>query len=351
MLWKYELKKMLITQKGLLILAVCFLLEAVFLCAFPEQKDSRIKLSQKQYDKYLSQLYGESTSEKNDWILTEYETCKYLKEIEQDMQARYASGDLSEAEWRDYTTALQTAELHWNAVGIFAEKATQFLSQPQTLPPAHYIYEYGWQTVFTLLRYPNVFLLFGLLILSSQCFSFEASNGILPVLLSARNGRKKLYDTKLTALLTIGVFSCLWGSLMETGIFLLRGWCSDGGVPVYSVTVLYACRLDLTLWEAYAFCHLVRAAAVALFLTLLHGLSVWVPSAPNLIFLGLCILVLPLFLTGGSLLYSHSGLLCGSRMLMEIGDKTQNLAIPVMVVAAYSMLFAWLGRCRHGNGL
>ena len=52
MLWRFELKKALINQKGVWILLLCLLLKLVALNVFPEQKDSRIKLSQKQYDKY-----------------------------------------------------------------------------------------------------------------------------------------------------------------------------------------------------------------------------------------------------------------------------------------------------------
>ncbi len=45
MLWRFELKKLLLIHKGLLILTVCLLLKLVFFCAFPEQKDSRITVS------------------------------------------------------------------------------------------------------------------------------------------------------------------------------------------------------------------------------------------------------------------------------------------------------------------
>ena len=55
-LLKYELKKMMLMQKGVFLLLICFLLKVIFLCVFPEQKDPRIVLSQKQYDKYLLQL-------------------------------------------------------------------------------------------------------------------------------------------------------------------------------------------------------------------------------------------------------------------------------------------------------
>ncbi len=96
MLWRGEMKKTLMTQRGIWVLLVCLVLKLAFLCAFPEQKDRRIVLSQKQYDKYLYQLYGENTREKSDWILAEYKTCKEVKDSQEAMQGKYARGASSQ---------------------------------------------------------------------------------------------------------------------------------------------------------------------------------------------------------------------------------------------------------------
>lgn len=128
MLWRGEMKKTLMTQRGIWVLLVCLVLKLAFLCAFPEQKDRRIVLSQKQYDKYLDQLYGENTREKSDWILAEYKTCKEVKDSQEAMQGKYARGELTDAQWEAYTQALTQADLHINSAQIFAEKAEQFLS-------------------------------------------------------------------------------------------------------------------------------------------------------------------------------------------------------------------------------
>lgn len=232
MLWRGEMKKTLMTQRGIWVLLVCLVLKLAFLCAFPEQKDRRIVLSQKQYDKYLYQLYGENTREKSDWILAEYKTCKEVKDSQEAMQGKYARGELTDAQWEAYTQALTQADLHINSAQIFAEKAEQFLKQPEDIPPAHYIYEYGWQTVFALLQFPDVFLLFGLLVLTAQCFPAEVSSGMLPVLLAARNGRRKLFRGKLLALLTVGLSAAVISSGLEWAVFSLRGWCNDAAAPL-----------------------------------------------------------------------------------------------------------------------
>ena len=294
---------------------------------------------------------GESTPEKNDWIISEFASYQYIKDIEHDMREAYSNGSLTDDEWHTYYEQLQVAELRMNAAGIFAEKAEQFLNQPESLPRAHYIYEYGWQTIFQLLQFPDVFLLFGLILLTSQCFSSEVTSGMMPVLMASRNGRQKLYDSKLFALLIVVILSCGINCLLETGIFLIRGWGQNGNVPIYSVSVLGEATISLTLWEAYFLCHLVRSVAVVLFASMLLGLSVWIPSPQKLIFSGLCILGLPILLLGKSPLYLHSGLLSGTQMLLQLDQNLSDLLAPIGAVSAYSFAIALAGRWRNKKGL
>ncbi len=351
MLYRSELKKSLLTHRGLLILAVCLLVKCLVLGWFPEQKDSRIMLSQKQYDKFLVQLQGPATDEKNDWILAEFAHYKEVSGQQEDMRRAYAAGELTEAEWESYTDELHIAELRMNSAKLFSEKAEQFIAQPDSLPPAHYIYEYGWQSVFTIAQLPDIFLLFGLLFLTAQSFSAEAAGGMLPVLLSARNGRKQLYRAKLLTLLTVAGVGFLLFSGAEMAIFRYHGWCNDSGAPLYSVSIMTDAHLNLTLMEGYVLSLVIRLGATLLLTAMLFGLSLWVRSTTNLIFLGLCLLLIPMLWNQPSALYTHGGLLSGTKALQWLGDSLGNLTLPAAVVAAYSAIITWLAEKRHQRGL
>lgn len=350
-LWWFEVKKMLFTQRGLWILILCLVLKTVFLFAFPEMKDQRILLSQKQYDKYLELLHGENTPEKSTFIITEYLSCKQTIDSKETMERQYQRGELSEEEWRAYAQALNDAYLHQNAAKIFSEKAEQFLVHPQNIPPAHYIYEYGWQTVFTLQKFPDIFLLFGILLLTAQCFSSEAAGGMLPVLLAARNGRRHLFGAKLLALLTVSfVAACLSGAV-EAAVFWLRGWCNDSGVPLYSITLFAKCPLDMSLWEGYALSLAVRTITILLFAGMFYGVSVWLKNTTNLMFLALCVLVVPILFGGAFLLFTHSGLLCGSGMLLLLGEYEISAFLPIGIVTVYSFTVICFAEKRYRKGL
>lgn len=173
---------------------------------------------------------------------------------------------------------------------------------------------------------------------------------MLPVLLAARNGRRKLFRGKLLALLTVGLSAAVISSGLEWVVFSLRGWCNDAAAPLYSITRLAACSLELSLGEGYVLCLGVRLLATLLLVTLLFGLSVWLKSTTNLIFSGLCILALPLLWGGTAALFTHGGLLSGTRMLLWLGESVTNLVLPVVTVTAYSTVVAFFAARRHARG-
>lgn len=351
MLWRYELKKTLVNQKGIWILLACLVLKVVLLAVFPEQKDGRILLTQRQYDKYLAQLQGENTPEKSDWILTEYADFQQTKSMYTQMQNAYSAGELTEEEWKSFTEAYTEAELKMNSVAIFAEKAEQFLEQPGDVPAAHYIYEYGWQSVYTLLHFPDVFLLLAILLLTAQSLTSEHQSGMMPVLLSCRNGRRQLYLAKLGTLLTVCIVSCTLFGGTEWAAFQYRGWMNDGNVPLYSITIFAECTLDLTLLEGYWLTQAVRLGGAVLFTLLMFGLSVWIRSTTELLFAGLCLLVVPMLWDGGAMLFTHSGLLRGTKMLLWQEEMGLALWIPAAIIAGYSAVAAILGEKRLEKGL
>lgn len=354
-LWRFELKKILFVQKGLMILAVCLVLKLLFLSFFPEMKDVRIQLSQKQYDKYLEMIYGANTQEKASFIRQEYENCKMTIEQKETMEEAYRNESLTEAEWQEYALRLDEAYLHQNAVEIFFEKEEQFAEQSSETAPAHYIYEYGWQTVFSLQLFPDVFVLFGILLLAAQCFSAEAAGGMLPLLLAAKDGRGPLFLAKLSALSVTGLAAALLGGGLEAAIFVLRGWCKDSVAPVYSISLFKDISLlEMSLGQGYLLSLGVRTCATLLFAGMFLGISVWIKNTTNLLFAALCVLCVPLLLSGAmgaGILFTHIGLLCGSRMLLQMGTSGIPWGLFAGIVTLYSSVIIWLGERRHCKGL
>lgn len=334
MLYRAELKKLILVRKGLLILTICLLMKALCLSIVPEQKDYRISLSQNQYDRYLMQLHGENTDDKTAWILADYENGQDTIRQFADTENQYRSGELSEEAWQAYLKRYDTAKLHQNAAEIFAEKAWQFEQQPDTLPAAHYIYEYGWQTIFLIQQLPDIFLLFGLLILSAQCLTAEYQSGMLSVLLACKNGRHQLLNAKLLALLTVSSFAALLSAGIEAVIFCLRGWCNDPDAPLYSIEILRNCTLPLSLVQGYVLSILLRSFSAVLTVVFLFSCSVWLKNTQHIIFISILLLALPFLWNAPAMLYLPSGFLVGAHVLQL--QAPPPLFVPALVGIAFT---------------
>ena len=49
-------------------------------------------------------------------------------------------------------------------------------------------------------------------------------------------------------------------------------------------------------------------------------------------------------------LFTHGGLLSGTRMLLWLGESVTNLVLPVVTVTAYSTVVAFFAARRHARG-
>lgn len=351
MLWLYELKKALVTQKGVGILILCCLLKILLMVSYPEQIDSRIALSRVQYDKFLSVLHGENTPKKSQWVQKEYAACRQTREMQSDMEEAHENGELTENEWNSFLDQVHSAELKINAAKIFSEKAEQFQNHNALLPPAHYIYEYGWQSIYTIMQLPDLVFVLGMLILVSKSLLSDSLTGMLPVLLAAKNGREQLFRMKLLALLGVCFAGYILSIAVEMGVFAYRGWLNDSGVPLYSVTIFRNSDLNLTLAEGYAVCAVIRGAALILLSAALYGLSVWIRSAPQLIFTGICVVSFPLLFGGNWSLFTLGGLLSGTRMLLQINNSLQILWISAGVQTLLTAILLHWAEIRFSRGI
>ena len=324
MLFRYELKKVLFTHKGLLILLVCLVLKSVFCVLMPELKDTRIALSHVQYDRFLARFSGADSTEKQVMINEEYRNCVELIDSRDDMTRKYSRGEITEEEWNEYAERLSRAEIQINALTIFKEKADQFIEQEVwMLPKAHYMYEYGWQTVFSTHLLPDLFLLAGLLFLAARCFSFEAEDGMLPILLTASRGRGQLCAAKLEVLALTAAITCGIGTLTEMLVFKNRGFLEGCSAPIYSITLFAEeTAFDFSLGAGYALSMLIQGLTTVVLVLVIFALSLKIRSTVRLIFISAAILILGYLSRAVSMAFfafTPTGLLSGSAFLKVLG--------------------------------
>ena len=348
-MWRCEMKKALVTQKGLLILAICIFLRLLTAAMMPELKDDRIKMSQKQYDRYLAVLHGANTPEKSEFIISERDNCESVKAAQASMEMSHREGVLSEEEWREWQDELEQAYLHENSSKLWTEKAEQFAGQDEALAPAHYFYEYGWQTVFFLLSIPDALTALVFVFLAAQSIGAERSSGMLSILLTAKEGRGRLYAAKLSTILVICLAAGLLGAVLETAVFAIRGFLREGGIPIYSETFFATdCPLRLSLWQGYLIIEATRIFGALCLAAFTFGLSAWIKKASNLMAVCVAIVGISFLIPVPTLfLFTFGGILSGSRLLLTSGQTGIPILLPVLAAFLYGVVSCIVGYVKY----
>lgn len=111
------------------------------------------------------------------------------------------------------------------------------------------------------------------------------------------------------------------------------------------------CRFDSSLIRAYWLQLGIRGIATLSFVALIYGLSIWLRNTTNLLFLGLCLLVLPLVWNQTLCLFTHGGHLTGSKTLTWLSSSGWNPMAPAVVALGYTLPVILLAERRHQRGL
>ncbi len=339
-LFQYEIRKMIFSGYGWLLFFVLLALKGLTLFLIPEAIDERILLSRKQYDRYLMEIHGEDSPEKRAKILGDYAECIAMEDARMEMENAYRKETISEEKWNNYLERYQFMQLRKNALQIISEKAEQFMSTPPDIPPATYFDEYGWKTVFLVQKYPDLFMVIFLIILSVRSFSIETQSGMREIVLASAKGRAVLYRVKTEALFLILTITGILFSCEEWAVFSARGFLTEGQLPVYSLS-LYAesCFLPLSLYRAFLLCSIYRLVGAVLLGVGVMSVSVWLRKPGNtfaavFLFLTVSYALLLLFDWAGA--YIYTGQLCAGRCLEYLWEKGVNIVIPLILTNAYT---------------
>ncbi|MCL2079225.1 MAG: hypothetical protein FWH17_05185 [Oscillospiraceae bacterium] len=302
-IWRYELTKILFSYRGLLLIAAFVVLKTALLIALPELKDERIKLSQKNYDKVLSEIHGPTTPEKEEYITSTY--AKYRETLERftQMKDAYLSGKISRDEWEKYSNEYGEANLYINSFEIFNEKREIFaalLPYGELLPPA-YFYEYGWNSALTYMGFPDPLSLILVLLLAVQMICPEASSGILKINLCTHYGRAPLFLSKFAVLSFLLLIAAAISVTLEIAVFSLRFDLSQPHWGIYSVAPYDLTLLPYSLAEGILHIASIRAAGLIMLGLFAFGVACFTQNAAQTIFCVTVCVVIPWFVAPGSI--------------------------------------------------
>ncbi|MWC29502.1 ABC transporter permease [Paenibacillus sp. MMS18-CY102] len=314
-MWSAEWKKLLIKQKGLIVIALMVLLKIAFTVQLGYDSDMIINKNPEGYASYIRLFEGQLTEETEQRLKEEYrEVTEAPAQLEQ-LANRWKDGKIDRAAYEEGSKAYY--ERMKNSA-VFNAVYNQYFYAKDAPTERYMMDDRGWRTLLADGK-PDFILLFGLILVLVPLFCYEYESGMDVLLLSSAKGKYQAGVAKL----------CI-GSILAvivTASFTIIEWlCLDGmvgmkhgGYPLQSIAFFASSAYHVTLNNALLIMLLCQALGAVLLACIIAVAGMLCKKSILTLFASSAIMFLPYMLFGGkAVLYDlplPSGLLEGSGYL------------------------------------
>ncbi len=249
----FEVKKIMLHQRGLLYIALVLLLSTLWLALSDSPYNSQMEQWKTEYEWYLNKVRGYCTEESSLYLEEEAKSLAETREKQADLLERFYDGQISES---TYKQEMQETEMLLEHERGFEVIYQQYLYICENTENRCFLRTNGWMGLLgggTL----HLVLFLGILLLTTPVFCSEYSCQMDALILTAREGQKSV-RSKL--LLTIGtvLFLCVSISLLEYAFYSVRYGLPNGDYPIQSIPCFRESHKDISLFHAYVCVGLLR---------------------------------------------------------------------------------------------
>lgn len=245
-LFRFEWEKMMLRQRGLLILVVYFILQLAFLVVTDAPyHEERITFGE-QYQKYLEQVRGKYTKEKGDFLEREAEKIGGAAERIVSVRQDYYGGKISEKEYE--RERQEISEILKNKNG-FEALYQQYLYVCEGKGNHYFLDDNGWSGLLSD-NHPDFLLILALVLLVTPvlCREYETQMDVL--MLTSRQGRESR-RAKVLLSLAVSLLMGLGSSLMELAFYSVKYGLPDGSFPLQSVEYFGNSTAAFSFWQTW----------------------------------------------------------------------------------------------------
>ncbi len=249
----YEVKKIMLCQKGLFYIALVLLLDAVWLIASDSPIDSAMEQYKNEYEWYLEKVNGYCGDESSLYLEQEARRIAEAKGKQSIFLENYYDGRISESEYEKKRREIEKVLEHQNGFEVIYRQYLYICENPEN---RYFLQTNGWAGL--LGKGTLNFILFpGILLLATPVFCSEYSCQMDALILTSREGRKSaLY--KLLIITAAVLFLCAGVLLMEYGFYRLKYGLPDGDYPIQSIRYFAESNKSISLFGAYLSIGLLR---------------------------------------------------------------------------------------------
>ena len=249
----YEVKKIMLCQRGLFYIALVLLFGTVWLVLSDNPVDIAMEQYKNEYEWYLEKVNGYCTEESSLYLEQEAERIAEAKERQNSLLENYYDGKISEREYKKESRETQKVLERQNGFEVIYQ---QYLYICENAGNRCFLQTNGWMGLLgkgTL----NFILFLGILLIVTPVFCSEYSCQMDNLILTAREGRKSaLYKLLITT--TVVLFLSLCISFIEYGFYKFKYGLPDGDYPIQSIRYFADSSKGMSLLEGYVSIGLLR---------------------------------------------------------------------------------------------
>ena len=362
----YEVKKIMLHQRGLFYTALVLLFGTVWLALSDSPINNAMEQYKNEYEWYLEKVNGYCTDESSLYLEQEAGRIAEAKEKQSTLLENYYDGKISESEYKKESQEIEKVLEHQNGFEVIYQ---QYLYICENAENRCFLQTNGWMGLLgkdTL----NFILFLGILLLVTPVFCSEYSCQMDTLILTSREGRKSsLY--KLLIMIVVVLFLSLSISLIEYGFYRFKYGLPDGDYPIQSIRYFADSSKSISLLEGYVYIGLLQMFG-GVFLTILlmfisvlakrYAITLLIGAVSVIIpYIGLsktCIYRLPLplpFLLGtdffaGNIVLSDA-LMGDDKIIFAEVDTATLLTLLFVSILLCTLAAVWILRCNSNRWL
>lgn len=362
----YEVKKMMLYQRGLLYIVLVLLLDMAWLVLSDSPYDSAMEQYKKEYEWYLEKVNGYCTEESALYLEQEAGRIAEAKRTQSTLLEQYYDGKISDREYQKECQEIEQTLAHQNGFEVIYQ---QYLYICENAKNRYFLQTNGWAGLLgkgTL----NFFLFLGILLIVTPVFCSEYGCQMDILILTAREGRKSaLY--KLLFMIGVVLLLALSLSLMEYGFYRFKYGLPDGDYPIQSIRYFADSSKEVSLLEGYVYIGLLRMLGGAFLAILLMFLSVAAKRYAITLLTGAVSVIIPYIGLSKTSVYRlpfplpfllGTDFFAGDRVLCDALTGEENVifaevdTVTLLMLLAVSIILcilavAWILRCSANRWL
>ena len=337
-----EMGKLLLANKFIIIVAIVLLAKGFIATETFTYTES---FTDSLYKEYMTTLSGELTEEKLAYMEEERNRIDTAKNGFNQAVADYHQGKITQQEYLAFVDEYDYAKDRDSHFARIENRRDYILSVQAAGKDAHFVYDTGWNTLFS---QGFDYLLYGLvLLLFAGVFANEIRGGIHNILKATGKGRWRLFLAKYAAVLTLAtiLFAAFTAIDLTAAMrsFEFPAW----DAPVQSLT-MFGAQPVMTVAQFVVLWIAVKWLAVVLLVTALTGISLLSGKVLNTMAIVATATLMPFLLRRFGLAvaqyFDFTYLLEGTSFLTTAAGSALYLALTVAVLVAAITILTWLAK-------